>query len=120
MTYLVNTNSHKTEVSLRYCSCCLKKFCPNPAKTDGNNIRFFVPTIDSLFRSHFAYVEISRKLLDAIYNSEEKFSVDLGKVANVLHIEMGDCPSEEREQEIVSFYGFSEHLTGETYNRLAA
>ena len=126
MTYRIGTNTPLEDISLRYCSCCLKKFCPRPEKVRSKTARFFVPTIDVFHRSHFAYVEVPKKLIEALYDRQDKFSIDLGKVANVLHIEIGDCPSPEREEEIVSFYDLCSQATGgiadagEYIGRLAA
>ena len=104
MTYYVHTTSPLADISLRFCSCCLKKFCPRPDKIKGSKARFFVPTIDALFREHFAYIEAPKSLIEFIYEREEKCSLDLLDRAKVLHVEKGSFPDEERAEEIVSFY----------------
>ncbi|WP_133137474.1 hypothetical protein [Legionella rowbothamii] len=98
----ISASSH--DISLRFCADCLKKFCP---QTESDTVRFFVPTVDALFRNHFAYIELSKKMVDIIYKIEEHFSVDLSEIAKVLHVELGDLPSREREEEIESFYSYS-------------
>jgi hypothetical protein len=101
----ISANSH--DISLRFCANCLKKFCP---QTDADTARFFVPTVDALFRNHFAYIELSKKMVDAIYQIEEHFSLDLSEIAEVLHVEIGDLPSSERAEEIKSFYSYSPEI----------
>ncbi len=103
----VKTSARPEEISLRFCAKCLKKFCP---QTDSATVRFFVPTLDALFRNHFAYIELSKEMVDAIYSIEEHYSVDLSNIAEVLHVELGDLPSEEREEEIKSFYSYTSEL----------
>ncbi|WP_242602285.1 hypothetical protein [Legionella steigerwaltii] len=66
-----------------------------------------MPTFDGLFRNHFAYIELPKKVLDVIYHIEEPSSVDLSEIAEVLHVEIGDLPSSERAEEIKSFYSYS-------------
>lgn len=70
-------------------------------------MRFFVPTLDALFRNHFAYIELSKEMIDIIYHNEDHFSVDLSEIAEVLHVGIGDLPSCERKEEIESFYSHS-------------
>ncbi|MEM6780820.1 MAG: hypothetical protein AAF569_03055 [Pseudomonadota bacterium] len=120
MIHRVNTNIPVEELSLRYCSCCFKKFCPRPELIESETVRFFVPTIDSLCRDHFAYIEMPRQLVDELYNRKEKFHINLNEVAKILHIEIGDLPSIEREQEITSFFGVVSDFNAYTSNRLAA
>lgn len=95
------------DISLRFCANCLKKFCP---QTDSDLVRFFVPSFDALFRNHFAYIELSREMVDAIYQIEEHFSVDLAEIAEILHVEIGDLPSSERQEEIEAFYSYSPEI----------
>ena len=120
MTYRVNTNMPLQDIGLRFCSCCLMTFCPKPENLQSETVRFFVPTIDVLHRYHFAYVEVPYKFAKLLHSHKEKFSVDLYGVANVLHLEMGDFPTPEREQEIISFYDLPLDITYQSYNRLAA
>ena len=82
MDYNFCTSTPRTEIALRFCSCCLKKFAPDPSVMDTSIIRFFVPTIDVLYRHHFAYIEISRERLKAIYQSREPLSINLEEVAD--------------------------------------
>lgn len=103
----MSTHSQAHDVSLRFCANCLKKFCPQTQQIKSNTVRFFVPTIDSLFRNHFAYIGLSRNVVDSLYHIEEHFSVDLSEIAEVLHVEMGDLPSDERKKEIELFFSYS-------------
>lgn len=121
MTYHVHSSSPLSDISLRFCSCCLKKFCPRPETIEGNSVRFFVPTIDVLFREHFAYVQVPRRLVDFLYENEETCSVNLSEVAHILHVEKGAYPSAERVDEIISFYDWaSVGLVEIAGNRLTA
>jgi hypothetical protein len=103
----MSANVHSHDISLRFCANCLKKFCPQTKKVNSETVRFFVPTIDSLFRNHFAYIELSRSIVDSIYHIEEHFSLDLSEIAEVLHVEMGDLPSDERKKEIELFFSYA-------------
>ncbi|KTC82718.1 hypothetical protein [Legionella cincinnatiensis] len=97
-----STNLH--DISLNFCANCLKKFCSKVEQINFDKVRFFVPTLDVLFRNHFAYIEVSKEIVDIIYRIEDHVTVDLSEIAEVLHIEMGDLPSYERKEEIKSFY----------------
>lgn len=103
-------SSSLQDISLRFCANCLKKFCPKPEQINSDIVRFFVPTLDALFRNHFAYIELSKKMVEIIYQIEEHFSVDLSEIAEVLHVEIGDFPSGERKEEIKSFYAYSTEI----------
>ena len=102
-----SAGSQLYDISLRFCIKCLKKFCPQTEQINSDTVRFFVPTLDALFRNHFAYIELPRKMVDVIYHIEDHSSVDLSEIAKVLHVELGDVPSYEREEEIKSFYSYS-------------
>ncbi|MDR3504374.1 MAG: hypothetical protein P4L79_17540 [Legionella sp.] len=110
-----NISASPHDISLRFCATCLKKFCP---KTDSDTVRFFVPTLDSLFRNHFAYIELSKEMVDLIYQIEDHFSVDLSEIAEVLHVEIGDLPSGERKEEIESFYAYSPEINFRFTNQI--
>ncbi|KTD53256.1 hypothetical protein Lsan_3666 [Legionella santicrucis] len=103
----ISTSSQSHDISLRFCAKCLKKFCPDTEQINSDTVRFIVPTLDALFRNHFAYIELPKKMVDVIYHIEEHTSVDLSEIAEVLHVELGDLPSCEREEEIKSFYSYS-------------
>lgn len=105
---------------LRYCSCCLKKFVPNPADVRSDRIKTFVPTIDEYARPHFAYVELPRSVVVEVYTSPHKMSLDLNLVGHILHIEIGDMPSQERAIEIIDFYSHEELYHYQTHNSLIA
>lgn len=105
-----SSSSPLHDISLRFCANCLKKFCPRPEHINSDTVRFFVPTFDALFRNHFAYIELSKKMVDIIYHIEEHFSVDLSEIAKVLHVEIGDYLSSERKEEIASFYSYSTEI----------
>ncbi len=98
------------DVSLRFCSCCLKKLCPDLTADNEDTLRFFVPTIDSLFRNHFAYIAVKKNILREICNSEETYSINLEEIADILHLEQGDFPTPEQRKEIEAFYtAISDH-----------
>ncbi|KTD59054.1 hypothetical protein [Legionella shakespearei] len=103
----MSTDFQLYDISLRFCANCLKKFCPQTKQMHSDSVRFFVPTIDSLFRNHFAYIELSKSIVDSIYLIEEHFSVDLSEIAEILHVEMGDLPSDERKEEIEAFFSYA-------------
>ncbi|MFJ1269323.1 hypothetical protein ACD661_12215 [Legionella lytica] len=111
----MSANSHA--ISLRFCANCLKKFCP---QTGSDSVRFFVPSFDALFRNHFAYIELSKEMVDAIYKIEEHFSVDLAEIAEILHVEVGDLPSYERQEEIKAFYSYSSEINFHFINPVEA
>ncbi len=120
MTRHVNTNTPLQDLSLRFCSCCLKQFCPKPEQFQSETVRFFVPTIDALSREHFAYIEASKKFIESLYGNGDKLSLNLAEHTQILHIEIGTFPSLEREQEIISFYNSAQSITAQAYNQLAA
>ncbi|KTC89552.1 Uncharacterised protein [Fluoribacter dumoffii] len=102
----MSTSLQSHDISLRFCAKCLKKFCPSTEQVNSDMVRFFVPTLDALFRNHFAYIELPKKMVDIIYHIEEHSSIDLSEIARVLHVELGDLPSSERKEEIKSFYSY--------------
>ncbi|KTD59624.1 hypothetical protein Lsai_0535 [Legionella sainthelensi] len=106
----LSTSSQPYDISLRFCAKCLKKFCPDTEQINSDTVKFFVPTLDGLFRNHFAYIELPKKMVDKIFHIEEHTSVDLSEIAKVLHVELGDLPSCEREKEIKSFYSYSSEI----------
>ncbi len=106
---------------LIYCSKCFKKYCPRLIDEESLVARFFVPTLDSLYRNHFAYVELSRKMVDIIYSINDRFSIDLSEIGRVLHIEIGEMPTNARKEEVEFFYSFntSMHQRKSFYARTA-
>lgn len=98
------------DVSLRFCSCCLRKLCPDLKSTPSDTLRFFVPTIDSLSRNYFAYIAIKKTVLSTICDSEDTYSINLEEIADILHLQQGDFPSMDQRKEIEDFYtSISEH-----------
>lgn len=104
MTNCINTSNGINDVSLKFCSCCLKKFIPHPSDIKSDRIYLFLPTIDSFLRSHFIYVEMPMSVVKKAYATTDKISFNIGEVANILHLEIGVSPSEKRAKEIIEFY----------------
>ncbi|VEH30125.1 Uncharacterised protein [Legionella sainthelensi] len=63
----LSTSSQPYDISLRFCAKCLKKFCPDTEQINSDTVKFFVPTLDGLFRNHFAYIELPKKMVDKIF-----------------------------------------------------
>lgn len=116
----ISEGSQLHDVSLRFCVSCLKKFCPQKEQINSGAVRFFVPTVDSFSRNHFAYMELPQKIVDIIYHTDEHFSVDLSEIAEVLHVEIGDLPSDKRKEEIKSFYSYSTEINVHFANQITA
>ena len=114
----ISANSQLHDLSLRYCANCLKKFFPRADQINSDVVRFFVPTLDALSRNHFAYIELSKEMVEAIYRIEDHFSIDLSEIAEVLHVEIGDLPSDERKEEIESFYAYSPEINFHFINQI--
>lgn len=115
MPNCVKTNVCLGDVSLRFCSCCLKKFSPHPSELTQDRVYMFLPTIDVYNRAHFAYVEVPVSVIERAHYTDQKVSFNLAEVGNVLHLEMGEAPTEMRAKEIIDFYNAANDIGQPTF-----
>lgn len=107
------------DVSFRFCTGCLLKFCSHLSYSNANEaVRFFVPTIDHLMREHFIYLEIKQTILTKLLQRDDPISVDLSEIAQILHIQRGEWPTSQDRETIEQIY---QHITPENdLTRLAS
>ncbi len=97
------------DVSFRFCTGCLLKFCSHLSYSNTNQaVRFFVPTIDYLMREHFIYLEIEQPILTKLLQREDPISIDLKNIAKILHVQKGEWPSTQDREAIEHIY---QHIT---------
>ncbi len=94
-------------ISCRFCTCCLKKFFPKKDVANDENVRLFLPTLDSLMRPHFMYVEFENDVLNDLLKQEKPVSVDIAEAARILHVQKGDYPTEEDQNVIAEIYHYA-------------
>lgn len=107
------------DVSFSFCTGCLLKFCSHLSfGNSSDKIRFFVPTIDYLMREHFIYLEINQTTLTKLLQREDPISVDISKIAQILHVQRGEWPSTQDRETIEQIY---QYITSENdLTRLAS
>jgi hypothetical protein len=108
-------------LSTRYCVHCFKKFCPGLSEAREDKLYFFIPTIDEMHRTYFAYISLPLANAEYILAGKAGKSIVLTDYAHILHAEAGEWPCMERQQEIADFYApLNAFKVTHEQNRLAA
>lgn len=92
------------DIAMNYCVNCLRKFCPDMCSPRDSRVYFFIPVTDSLDRPFHAYIGMRAHDLRRIFADPTPRAIDLSEHAQILHIEEGYWPTEERQEEIRAFH----------------